>query len=362
MNCNEVAAILDTHRSARLAAAERAAVDMHLLECDDCAAAWHAQTELLALRVPPMPATLPERALLAARAPQSAEPRRARMPIVIGSVLLAGAALAGVTIVSLTRAPSAPQRIAGGRRAAGARRRRRHELRERRSRLRARSATARRPSSSSRRRSASSPLVRHPPSYPPEALAARRRGTRAAQVRRHGGGRRRERQRRRVERRALRGSGYRSGRAVALPAAHRGRQARGARRVSTRSIRFALGKEPPPDARRASKRSSEAAQEAAREFAAFSAGLEVALDRLAADDLRGAELQLDEMQAVYGAERMRSLELLRLPVHGARQLRPRDRCLRDGRRRLRPRGTSDARRRSCRSRTSTSRAISTTWR
>ena len=32
-------------------------------------------------------------------------------------------------------------------------------------------------------------------------------------------------------------------------------------------------------------------------YAAFSGGLEVALDRLAADDLRGAELQLDEMQA-----------------------------------------------------------------
>ena len=37
---------------------------------------------------------------------------------------------------------------------------------------------------------------------------------------------------------------------------------------------------------------------------AYSAGLEVALDRLAADDLRGVELQLDEMQAVYGTERL----------------------------------------------------------
>ena len=46
---------------------------------------------------------------------------------------------------------------------------------------------------------------------------------------------------------------------------------------------------------------SERPSEAQREYLAFSAGLEVALDRLAADDLRGAELQLDEMQAVYGA-------------------------------------------------------------
>ena len=109
MNCTEVAAILDTHRSARLAAAERAGVDMHLSECDDCAAAWLAQSELLALRVPPMPTTLPQRALLASRAPQSAEPRRARLPIVMGSVLLAGAALAaGVTIVTMTREQSVP--------------------------------------------------------------------------------------------------------------------------------------------------------------------------------------------------------------------------------------------------------------
>jgi tetratricopeptide (TPR) repeat protein len=62
-------------------------------------------------------------------------------------------------------------------------------------------------------------------------------------------------------------------------------------------VRFALRKEPPLDTHREQR-----IVEAAREFAALSAGLEVALDRLAGDDLRGAELQLDEMQAVYGAE------------------------------------------------------------
>ena len=38
-----------------------------------------------------------------------------------------------------------------------------------------------------------------------------------------------------------------------------------------------------------------------REYAAFSDDLVIALNRLAADDLRGSELQLDEMQAIYGA-------------------------------------------------------------
>ena len=119
MSCNDIASILDTHRSARLAPAERARVDAHLAACADCTAAWHAQNELLALRVPAMPATLLERALLASRLPQSAPARRARLPVIVGSVLLAGAAAAAVTIVSMTREPSAADRILGGGRAVG---------------------------------------------------------------------------------------------------------------------------------------------------------------------------------------------------------------------------------------------------
>jgi tetratricopeptide (TPR) repeat protein len=64
-------------------------------------------------------------------------------------------------------------------------------------------------------------------------------------------------------------------------------------------IRFVLnGDEDPPPRRQ------EEIDAAIREQLAFSAGLEVALDRLAADDLRGVELQLDEMQALYGTERL----------------------------------------------------------
>jgi tetratricopeptide (TPR) repeat protein len=62
-------------------------------------------------------------------------------------------------------------------------------------------------------------------------------------------------------------------------------------------LRFALGGDPPPpDPER-----ERAQQEAQRQYLAFSADLEVALDRLAADNLRGAELQLDEMQAIHGS-------------------------------------------------------------
>src|SRR5688572_24141577 len=102
MSCNDIASVLDTHRATRLAPAERARVDAHLSACADCSAAWYAHSELLALRVPPVPATLLERALLASRVPQHAPARRARISIVVGSAMLAGAAAAAVTIFSLT--------------------------------------------------------------------------------------------------------------------------------------------------------------------------------------------------------------------------------------------------------------------
>ena len=108
MSCNDVGSVLDTHRTARLAPAERAKIDAHLAVCGDCSAAWHAQSELLALRVPPVPSTLLERALLASRLPQSAPARRARMPLVVGAALLAGAAAAAVTM-SVLREQSEPK-------------------------------------------------------------------------------------------------------------------------------------------------------------------------------------------------------------------------------------------------------------
>ncbi len=106
MSCTDVASILDEHRTARLAPAERAAVDEHVAACADCAAAWHGHSELLALRVPAMPAPLLARVTLAARVLPLTRPRRTLRPLVIGTTLLAGAALASMTIVSLTRSPA----------------------------------------------------------------------------------------------------------------------------------------------------------------------------------------------------------------------------------------------------------------
>jgi TonB family protein len=107
MNCEAIGAILDSHRSTRLTAAERTAVDTHLIACGDCAAAWHAQSELAELPLPPVPAALLDRALRAARVQPAVAPRRWRATFVVGGALLAGAALAGIAVVSLTDPPSA---------------------------------------------------------------------------------------------------------------------------------------------------------------------------------------------------------------------------------------------------------------
>jgi len=300
MNCTEVAAILDTHRSRRLAAAERAAVDMHLSECDDCAAAWLAQSELLALRVPPMPTTLPQRALLASRAPQSAEPRRARMPIVMGSVLLAGAALAaGVTIVTMTREQSVPLGTAADVEPPAAPAAASATLEPV---TRADAAPATPPgdgvTSVELVETALSivPLVRHNPQYPARALARGVEGqvqvkfdVTAAGV---------------VENVSVVESSDAQFDDATVEAVAQWRylpRIAAGKRVASEGvrtmIRFALeGDQTPPNPRR-----NREAEEAQREYLVFSAGLRVALDRLAADDLRGAELQLDEVQAVHGA-------------------------------------------------------------
>ncbi|HUQ51121.1 MAG TPA: energy transducer TonB, partial [Gammaproteobacteria bacterium] len=68
-------------------------------------------------------------------------------------------------------------------------------------------------------------------------------------------------------------------------------------------IRFTMeGAENP--AAEPTPRQQEELEAVMRNELAYLAGLEVALDRLAADNLRGVELQLDEMQAVYGADRL----------------------------------------------------------
>lgn len=297
MNCNDVSAILDAHRNERLSPAERCAVDEHLCVCDDCAAAWHAQTTMLGVSVPPFSATLLERSMLAARASQAVLPRRrAWAPVAAGAAALAGAALAGVTIVSLTSAPpEAPPSAASRAPSAqpgeapladkvpttvGT----------------AGSATPDLPTAVELVETPLSiqPIVRTPPVYPPSALEAGLEGhvqlvfdvtalgtVENAEV---------------VESSA---AVFEEPAILAMSTWRYLPRIAGGKRAASQGvhtiIRFALSREP-------------AALNLQRlpptfDYGAFTNDIRVAADRLAADDLRGAELQLDEMQAIYGAER-----------------------------------------------------------
>jgi TonB family protein len=303
MSCNDVASVLDTHRTARLAPAERAKIDAHLAVCADCSAAWHAQSELLALRVPPMPATLLERALLASRLPQSAPARRARMPLVVGCALLAGAAAAAVTMsvlreqsapmpsspaVEPTAAPATPELTLGQTAT---------PLDEVRPGPQGDGVTSVELVETAL---SIAPLVRRPPDYPPDALRQRLGGdvqlkfdvTAAGFVENVSVVKSSDAQFEEPAVRALSTWRY-------LPRIVAGK------RVAVADQRTIIRWEPPSDNEPpVDQRLEDAkAEEYMRQFVAFSSDLEIALDRLAADDLRAAELQLDQMQAVYGAER-----------------------------------------------------------
>jgi len=102
MNCTDVAAILDGHALTRLSAADRCALDEHVTGCEPCAFALHARSAMAALRVPATPADLLDRVLRAVSTRRAEAPRRMRARIVIvGAVLTAGAALAAITAVRL---------------------------------------------------------------------------------------------------------------------------------------------------------------------------------------------------------------------------------------------------------------------
>ncbi len=107
MNCNVVASIMDEHAQARLSPAERCTLDEHLAGCESCSFAWHAQTALLALPIPATPRSLLDGVLRAAAARReppepAARRRRARSVVSIG-VLAAGAALASAALVTVVQ-------------------------------------------------------------------------------------------------------------------------------------------------------------------------------------------------------------------------------------------------------------------
>lgn len=95
MNCQDIADFLDERGPEALSRAERPALAAHLAGCPDCAAQWRAAESLQSFRsdTPPLPAALSERAwqLQELRQPPD-RAGRSRRPVLIGSLLLLGAA------------------------------------------------------------------------------------------------------------------------------------------------------------------------------------------------------------------------------------------------------------------------------
>lgn len=301
MNCTDIATTLAEHRTARLTAAERGAADRHLMSCEDCAAAWHAQAELDALPIPALPPLLLQRIAIAA--PRRAAPPSARVlrPTVIGAALLAGVALAAVTTgfwrerswetSTPTSGGAATGPISSVASAAGV------------------TDPIEAPSPADAAAVTSpelvevpldlAPVSRQPPEYPPAALQQKLEGRVVLRYDVSTTGvvenvRAIESTNPLFEPAAIHAvSQWRY-----LPRIVAGERVRAADVTAT--IQFALA---PETAASSAPASQPPREDAARSMEAFMAGLEVAVDRFAADDIRGAELQLDELQALYQGDR-----------------------------------------------------------
>jgi TonB family protein len=301
MNCKELAAILDQHRAARLTPAERCAVDEHVAGCADCAAAWHADIALRGLPIPAAPASLGQRvqteiAAIAVR--PVLQPRRARSAWLIGGLAAAGAALAATTIVTLTRpTDEAPADTAAVPPPAPV--------------ARDTETATTNPAAASRENApgvtsvelveiglAIAPITRHAPAYPMDALARKLQGHVQLKFDVTAAGK--------VENITVVESSDPIFEEPAISSLSKWRylpKIVAGKRVASAGVhtvlRFALAPDQPAPTAAAIQTKTDAAQQAQRTYAEFSAGLEVAADRLAADDMRGTELQLDEMYAIY---------------------------------------------------------------
>lgn len=95
MNCHSVTHWLNDRDPADLSAAENAALKAHIAKCPDCAEQCSISAGVASFRseVPPLPSSLHERAWqLQALRDSKASRRRTRRPIIVGSLLLLGAA------------------------------------------------------------------------------------------------------------------------------------------------------------------------------------------------------------------------------------------------------------------------------
>jgi anti-sigma factor RsiW len=94
MKCNDISQILDERELSELSTAELADLESHVSRCAECARQCLASEQLMSFRsnMPAMPASLHERARHLHALCESATEQSTRRPVIIGSLLLLGAA------------------------------------------------------------------------------------------------------------------------------------------------------------------------------------------------------------------------------------------------------------------------------
>jgi predicted anti-sigma-YlaC factor YlaD len=101
MNCRQLHSVLDAERAASLA--EREAVDEHLAACAECRETFAAFGALVAEPVPKPPPDLQRRVAAAIDDCASSDALRLRRSLVLGSVLVVGAAVAKTLSLGIER-------------------------------------------------------------------------------------------------------------------------------------------------------------------------------------------------------------------------------------------------------------------
>lgn len=109
MNCQEINDILDSSASDEFREEQKQAIERHFESCEACRAAWAAYREVSALQIPRTPPQLHSR-IAAALAPTEAH--SGRRSLIVGSMLVLGAAVAATVVLEVKDGgPRLPQRL-----------------------------------------------------------------------------------------------------------------------------------------------------------------------------------------------------------------------------------------------------------
>src|SRR5262245_6689492 len=112
MSCLKINFILDATGPEGLSAKDKQTVELHFTSCETCRDAWGSYRAIAAQKPPRTPRNLGVRIAAAIEARAPAEARRRRRPLVLGGLLVIGAAAAaGIALQFAERAPEIATRV-----------------------------------------------------------------------------------------------------------------------------------------------------------------------------------------------------------------------------------------------------------